>query len=108
MLKEWARLPTSVRGSDAGARRSRSPAAIAAAVSSTTPSGRRLRRTRIRPVMPSTSRTRTPIASSMRISRLTVASMPLMSWATDTEPEPSARGALTTRHRVLPDSESTT
>ena len=58
--------------------------------------------------MPSTRRTRAPIASSMRISRLTVASMPLMSWATDTEPEPSARGALTTRHRVLPDWESTT
>ena len=64
--------PTSVRGSRCGTRRSSCPAAMAAAVSSTSASGRRLRRTTAYPTTPSTNSTAAPIPICDQISARTV------------------------------------
>ena len=81
-LRATDNLPTSVRGSRCGTRRSSSPAAIAAAVCSTSASGRRLRCTTQYPTTPSTTRTAVPIATCDQANDRTVRSTSDRSMAT--------------------------
>ena len=64
--------PTSVRGSRCGIRRSSCPAAMSAAVCSTSASGRRLRCTTQKPATPSTSSTAAPMPACDQINARTV------------------------------------
>ncbi|SKV47466.1 Uncharacterised protein [Mycobacteroides abscessus subsp. abscessus] len=74
--------PTSVRGSRSGTRRSRCPAAMSAAVASTSASGRRLRCTNQYPATPSTVSTAIPIATCNHSRSRTVVRTSVISRAT--------------------------
>ena len=104
MLSDADRLPTSVRGSDSGTRRDRSPRAIASAVRSTSTRGRSERRTVHQAMAASTASAITPTTTSIRMSRPTVSSMLCSDCATATD-SPPPMGATSTRQRSRPSSE---
>ena len=106
LFSEVDSRPTSVRSLPSGTRRDRSPAAMARAVASTSPSGRKLLRTSRYPAAPRMVTTINPTIASMETSRRMAAWSRSMFVAT-TIVYPSGTRAVMTRQSVRPSTETT-